>query len=158
MYQVKTSLIFFLVFKASLSISQTKFNTEEKDSSNVYFYSIIKYCELVDSGRLKKQDIYVEKDYLLTDGLPNQINSLTIKYLDKSQIRKFVRKNTQITILKIFPLAVKEEEFSVFIVPFSVTYKKRKLNYINAGNFQASFRYDQTSMGLVFSHTKMNGI
>lgn len=140
------------------SFSQTGFNTESKDSTNIYYYSLIKYCDYLDKLKEKPSIIYVEKNYLFTDGLPTNIRTYEIRYLDQLDIKNHLRGKKEMTLVRIVPLRVKGQDFFVNVIPFGVSYKKNNFSYVNGGGLGVKFEFDKTINGLKFKSSEMGGI
>lgn len=140
------------------SFSQIGFNTESKDSTNIYYYSLIKYCDYLDKQKEKSTIIYVEKNYLFTDNLPNKIRAYEIIYFDKVDIKNHLRGKKGMTLVNIIPLRVKGDDFFVNVIPFGVSYKKKTFSYLNGGGLGVRFEFDKAINGLKFKSSKMDGI
>ncbi len=155
----KTIILTTLLLAFSIkSFSQQGFNTEKKDSSNVYYYSLIKYCDYLDMQKDKARIIYVEKNYLIMNDLPDKIKGHVIKYMDNGDIIDHLKGRESMTLVRIVPLRVKENDFFVNVIPFGVTYKKKNFNYVNGGGLGVKFEFDLKTNGLIFKSSEMGGI
>ena len=140
------------------SYSQTGFNTESKDSTNIYYYSLIKYCDYLDQLQEKPNIIFVEKNYLFAQSLPCSIRSYEIEYLDEVDIRTHLKHRKELTLVRIVPLRVNGSDFFVNVIPFKVSYKKKNFNYINGGGLGVKFEYDKKINGLKYKSSEMGGM
>lgn len=143
-----------LVFSVK-SFSQQGFNTERSDSSNVYYYALIKYCDYLDKQKGRTEAIYVQRNYLITDNLPGKINEHTVIYMDDGEVIKHLRRREAMTLVRIVPLRVKGNDFFVNVIPFDVTYKRKNFNYVNGGGLGVRFEFDPRTRGLVFKSTEI---
>jgi hypothetical protein len=152
---ILTTLLLALYTK---SFSQQGFNTEKQDSSNVYYYSLIQYCDYLDKQKDKTQEIYVEKTELIIDYLPDKINDHAIKYMDNAEVISHIKGHEGMTLVRIVPLKVMGNDFFVNVIPFTVTYKKEKLRFGNSGGLGVKFGFDSKTNGLIFKSSQMSGI
>jgi hypothetical protein len=152
---ILTTLLLAFGFK---SFSQQGFNTEKKDSSNVYYYALIKYCDYLDKQKDKTRIIYVEKNYLITDDFPDKIKDHFIKSMDNGDVINYLKGRESMTLVRIVPLRVKGNDFFVNVIPFGVSYKKKNFNYINGGGLGVKFEFDPKTNGLIFKSSEMGGI
>ncbi len=94
------------------SMAQTPFNTESKDSTNVYHYSLIKYCDYLDKLESRPNIIYIEKNYFITDKLPSNIRGYELRYFNQRDIKNYLKGKDQMTLVRIVPLRVERRTFS----------------------------------------------
>ncbi len=151
-------LMIILLSFCGKSFSQQGFNTEKKDSSNVYHFALIKYCDYLDKIKNETRLIYVENNFLITGNLPNKIKDHVIKYLDKGELKSHLMKHDKITLIRIVPLRVKGNDIFVNVIPFNVTYKKRNFKYVNGGGLGIKFEFDFKTNGLIFKSSEYGGI
>ena len=156
---MKTILLtVFILFFGLKAHSQTSFNTEANDSTNVYHFSLAKYCENLDKSGNKESTVYVEKDYLVTKDLPSRIKSHEIRYYDMTEVKKYLKGKKGMTLVRIIPLRVKTNDFFVNVIPFSVSYKKKNFDFVNGGGLSVKFQFDQGTNGLIYKSAEMGGI
>lgn len=62
------------------------------------------------------------------------------------------------TLVRIVPLRVREDNFFVNVIPFSVSYKKKNFNYVNSGGLGMIYEFDDEINGLKFKSVEMGGI
>ena len=155
----RTIILWSIVILSTVkSFSQNGFNTERKDSTNVYHYSLIKYCDYLDKLKERPSVVYVEENFLITNDLPNKIRGYDLEYLNQLEVRKHLKGKKEMTIVRIVPLRVNGNDFFVNVIPFGVTYKKRNFSYINGGGLGVKFEYDKSIEGLRFKSSEMGGI
>lgn len=153
------TLIILFLTGINTCYSQTIYNTEQKDSTNIYYKSLEVYCQTIDNAGLKDKNVYVEKDHLVTEKLPSEINGLNILYLDGIELRKTIKKaNGKIILVKIIPLRIRKTDFFVNVIPFEVSYKRKNFEYINSGGLSVKYEFNSKLNGLVFKEYKWGGI
>ena len=130
--------------------SQTIFNTESKDSTNIYCFSLKRYCESLGNSNESPAIVYVEENHVVTRGLPANLIGFEIRYLDQTEIKKHLKGKKSITLVSIVSLSVKGNDFFVTVIPFEVSYKKNNFTYINGGGLKVSFEFDERLKGLKF--------
>lgn len=157
--KLRAILLFLLIGGINTSFSQTVYNTEEKDSTNIYFKALKIYCKNINKTPLREIIVYVEKDYLVTEKLPNIIDGLEILYLDGIELKKKIKQNRgKLTLVKIIPLRIKKTEFFINVIPFEVSYKRKHFDYINSGGLTVKYQYNSELNGLTFMDFKWGGI
>lgn len=151
-------LVTVLTLLTVKSFSQNGFNTESKDSTNIYYYSLIKYCDYLDKQKENTNIIYVEKNFLFTDDLPDKIRNYEIKYLDGLDVKNHLKGKKSMRLVRIISLRVKGDDFFVNVIPFGVSYKKKSFKYANGGGLGVKFLFDKTINRLTFKSAEMGGI
>ena len=151
-------LVTLLSFLTVRPFSQTIYNTESKDSTNIYFFSLTKYCADLNKLEDKPAIVYVEEYYSITNDLPNQILTFKIKYVDQIESKNYLKGKKSMTLVRIIPLRVKGNEFFVNVIPFEVSYKKNNFNYVNGGGLKVRFEFDKSMNGLKFKAANWGGI
>lgn len=126
---------------------QKAFNTENADSSNVYFQSLKIICDAYAQNGY--DEVFIEEN-LTTKGLPKNCQGLTIKYINNTTIKKFTGKNKTLLLHRIIPLRLKDGEFFVNIIKFEVSRIKKKYKYANKGGNKLIFEYDCVEECLVY--------
>lgn len=156
----KIKIIFINLFLciSSISTAQNALNTESKDSTNIYYHALTQYCDLVEKNQPNITTIYVEKDNLISEKLPEKIGRFSILYFDFLDIKRYLKKSDKMTLVKIIPLRVKQDDFYVNVIPFSVSYSKKNFNYVNSGGLSAHYRFSKEKSGLIFKFSKFSGI
>jgi len=151
-------LAVFILFVGFKTHSQTSFNTEANDSSNIYLFSLTKYCEYLDNSGNKESTVYVEKDDIFTNDLPNRIKSHEIRYFEMIEVKNYLKGKKGIILVRIIPLRVKANDFFVNVIPFSVSYDKKKFHFINGGGLGVKFQFDQGTNGLIYKSVEIGWI
>ena len=152
---ILVTILFLLTVRP---FSQTIFNTESKDSTNIYSFSLNKYYESLGNLKETTSIVYVEDHYSITKDLPNQIMTFEIKYMDQIECKKYLKGKKNMTLVRILPLQVKGNEFFVNVIPYEVSYKKNNFNYVNGGGLKVMFEFDESMNGLKFKAANWGGI
>jgi|688.fasta_scaffold566956_2 hypothetical protein len=143
-----------------LSCVSNKANCQPKDTTNIYLLSLTEHLEYIK--KLSKDrglnSIYVEKNELTTESLPNQIGGITILYLTPSEIQSKTRGGKQIHLVVIRPVKVEAELLKVGIIDFYVTTKKKNFNYANTGGSTLRFKYSCERNKFELFNKKQGGI
>lgn len=139
---MKSILINFILLFFCLSIKgQSIDNTNNRDSSNIYNQSFIRYIQYLNYNNFKIPDsIFIEEDFKLTDSLMGQLGNTKLIIVRHSDILRLVHKKSK-AIYRLFPLVLKNREFMISLIPFSVTRKGRNLFYSNGGGFRVYYTY-----------------
>ncbi|RIV68838.1 hypothetical protein [Flagellimonas aequoris] len=154
----KFILVFVISFSINIGFSQSTFNTESKDSTNIYFHSLKKMCELFDANSVNNQILYVEEN-LFTDKLPDNILNFQIKYLNEYEIIKTIKdKGGDIMLIRIVSLRIRNGVFFINIIPFQAIYNKGNLELVNSGGMKVEYLFSQELNGLVFEKANFSGI
>jgi len=153
-------LAFVLIFMGSLNgYSQTALDTDGLNNlDNVFLFSLKKYCNSLDS--LNTKVVYVRSNYNIGEKWPTKINTFEIKYLNSEKDhKKAIKENGgRVTIVEISSLEMRNGKFSVDVIPFSATYRKRMIHLVNGGGLRVYFDYDEGKKGLIYKSEKWNGI
>ena len=127
------------------SFGQSATTTESSDSTNLYFQALNSYIKyLVKSGSAERK-LLVEKNNLTTDKLPSRFGQFEIIYLDGIEVRDQLKGKSEMKVIRIVPLRVKDSNFFINIIPFTVRMNKKVVNYINSGGEKVVFKYDSQS-------------
>ncbi len=154
----KLILVFVISFSINIGFSQSTFNTESTDSTNIYFHSLKKMCELFDANSVNNQILYVEEN-LFTDKLPDTILNFQIKYLNESEVIKTIKdKGGDIMLIRIVSLRIRNGVFFINIIPFQAIYNKGNLELVNSGGMKVQYSFSQELNGLVFEKANFSGI
>ena len=152
-------LLFQLILGLTVCFAQTTYNTDSRDSTNIYYNSLLQYAQTIDKTLLIDNTIYVEQNFLITDKLPPNINGLRIEYLDRTNLkRKIHQEDGEITLVRIVPLRISNGDFFVNIIPFSTTYSKNQFWYANGGGLSVIYEYSVDLNGLIFKENKWSWI
>ncbi|SHF83577.1 hypothetical protein SAMN05444377_1235 [Flavobacterium fontis] len=138
--------------------SQTVLDTDELNNlDNVFLYSLKRYCESLDS--LKVKTVFVKDGEHIGQIWPKKIKSFEIKYLGYFDYRKVIRENDgNVTMVGIGPLQYRKGKFYVDVIPFSTTYSKRAVHFSNGGGLTVYFEYDKERKGLIYKTEEWGGI
>jgi len=155
----KNLFILFGILFSNICFAQNVFNTEKSDTTNIYRNALTIYCNAIQKNNGNQKLIYVEPNYLLTDSLPKQINGVEIQYPDYIELKKIIKTNSgHITLIRIIPLRVNNDNFFVSLIPFSTTYKRKKFMLGNGGGLTVYYKFDSQQHGLVYARHKFGGI
>lgn len=152
------TIILLILFGIS-SHSQTVLDTDGLNNpDNVFLYALREYCKTLDPSKIKI--VYVQKDYPIGDSWPKAIEGFKIEYLYTSkEYKKAIKVNGgSITVVGIRSLNLKDGNFYVSVIPFGVSYKKRRINFSNGGGWNIYFDYDFERKGLVYKSKDYIGI
>ena len=154
----KWTLFLIILFNVNLVFSQIIFNTEAKDSTNIYYHSLKKMSELVGNSIADEGVLYVEKS-LFTDRLPDIVLDFKIEYLNHAEIIETIKKRGgRMFLIRIVPLRIWKGTFFVNVIPFDAYYFKKNLELTNSGGLKAEYKFDEQLNGLVFEKADFNGI
>ena len=151
--QVMKKIIIFSI----LTIITIKLMAQE--AKNLYLESLkLHLAYLNDLREEKDSNIYfIEADYKITGDLPQTINGLTVRYLDREEI-KSKGKQSQFHLISVRQLELKQDKIEINIIDFMVDYKKRKFNYSNTGGSKLVFKYDCEKALYILYEKKQGGI
>ncbi|HEX4373547.1 MAG TPA: hypothetical protein VHZ50_09625 [Puia sp.] len=152
----KMILSFLLLIGAAKCSAQEGMDTDGLNNlNNVYLYSLKEYCNSLDSSTVKV--IYVKREDFIGESWPKEIRGFKIIYLET--YKKVIEENGgKITLVGISPLELKEGIFSVGVIPFSASYKKKVLYLTNGGGLSVIFQYDAEKKGLLYKSKKWSGL
>ena len=153
------SILLLVVFGLN-SYSQKVLDTDGlNNTDNVFLYALKEYCKTISQSANKV--VYVEKNSNtpIGDSWPKKIEGLKIEYLYTQKEYKNALKsnNGKIAVVGIRPLNFKDGNFYVSLITFRVSYKKRKINFINGGGWNIYFDYDPVKKGLVYKSKENYG-
>lgn len=156
MKKITTTLI--LAAATIFTYGQTATNTESADTSNIYHQALRIYVNNMDAKRGEVATLLVEKNYLFTDALPKQIGKYKIDYLDGYEVNEKLRRESQITLIRIIPLRLDKGVFFINIIPFTVKKEKRNLRYLNSGGDGIIFEFDCNTKAFYFKEIMRGNI
>jgi len=139
--------------------SQTVLDTDGLNNpDNAFLYALREYCKTLDPAITKI--VYVEKEHFIGDSWPEEIDGFQIEYLDtKEKYKRAIKKNKgSIIAVGIRPLNFRDGNFYVSVIPFLVTYEKRKIVFSNGGGWNIYFDYDPEKKGLIYKSKQNFGI
>lgn len=131
------------VMSSVFAFGQTATNTEAADSSNVYHLALKIYVQNLGQPSPEQTILFIEKNYLFTDPLPQQVGGYKIEYLDGYELNEKLKAKRAITVIRIIPLRLKKGLFFVNIIPFTVEKESRRnVRYTNSGGEGIIFDFD----------------
>jgi hypothetical protein len=147
-------LVALLVFGHLRGIAQPALDTDGLNHlENVYWYALKSYCATLDSST---NVVYVQKEAFVGSMWPTQYQNHAIQYLyEPKEYRKAIKKQGRAAIIVgIRPLQLQNGSFSVSVIPFGVSYSRRKLRFVNGGGWIVYFEYDPVKKGLVYQSSR----
>jgi len=109
--------------------------------------------------RTDYRHMIVEKDSLLTDGLPAQFDNHSVEYLDhEGLVERYRRLGKSYLTLVIRPIQNEGPKLKVAVVGYWVSYKKHRLALGLSDWSDVEFRYDCDQQQFVVSSVKLGGI
>ncbi len=142
---MKKILITVFIACSLVTNSQTADNTESRDNQDVYFQSLKKY--LIENKT--SEIVYVELNSFTTNGLPENINGISIKYIGGRDIKKKAKKEKEFTLHRVIPLRMEDGIFFVNVIPYRVQCKGKTLDLKNMGGQKINFTYDCVNMKFI---------
>lgn len=129
-----------LLLTSCLAFGRIADNTELKDTNNIYYKAFHAYCSRSPSAA--PETLLVEKDSITAKRIPRRIGVFRIEILSEFEIRKRLKKENALTIIKMSPLSKERGRFFIYIIPFRVESTPTGLNYINSGGTAVEFSYN----------------
>ncbi len=120
------------------------------DSTDIYRYSLEKFCNHVIKYYPNVKTINLEYSPLITDVLPNKVNGLEIKTLDRTEIQKMTKGHKQLFVVRITPLRSKGNMFYIVILPLIAHIENKKLMFMNQGGMKVSYKLNIDSKEFEF--------
>ena len=101
----------------------------------------------------------VQKNPIITEGLPTAFENHSIEYLDDQELVDHYRKlNNSFEILKIGPMRNEGTVLKIVISTYWFSYKKRRLLFGYSDWSDVEFRYDCEHDAFVINSVKLGGI
>lgn len=150
------SIVLFLFLTLSLD-AQLFFNTDNRDSSNVYYFSLMQYCKYLKILRVSSdEEVFVEKNYLFTDKLPAELLGFQITYVSIDQLQNLLKlkKSKELTFVRIVPIQIEGANIVINVIPFSAKSEKKKIQLINSGGLGIYFEFDCKNGIIKYKTTK----
>lgn len=145
---MKNSFFYSILFLLSLPIyGQGSFNTEQNDTTNVYYFVLNEVCK--QYAKYGHDTLFIQKDDTNALVLPVSSNNVVIKYLDVEEIFRLTTKHKSIELLRVVPLKFEKNGFFIDVVSFKASRKRKSLFYGNQGGTSFHFRYE-CDKGLVY--------
>jgi hypothetical protein len=148
---MKPIVLLLFVFVGFSLNAQVASNTESKDSTNIYFQSVEILCNNLHN---KFETLFIEQNSLTTNSLPSKISEHEIKIIDITELKKLVKQNKDIEVVRIIPLRVRAGEFFVNIIYFSVKIERKQIIFTNKGGYSIVFEYDTNTNSFIFKDIK----
>jgi len=153
----RTLLFFYGILFTNICLGQTVFNTEKNDETNMYRNALTIYCNSLDISKIKI--VYVEPNYLITNNLPRKLDDIEIQYPNLNELKKLIKANGgHLTLVRIIPLNVNQNDFFINVIPFYTTYKKNNFKLGNGAGLSVHYKFDTNLNGLTYEKHKFSGI
>lgn len=134
-------LILILTF-ATFSVKGQISNQLTSSNSDIYIYSLKKYIEISGRSLNNRKQIFMKSDAFNSHILPNKINDVEIVKLNNKELKKLIKKKKIEYLTSINPVTSKKDTFSVSIVNYKVSYKRRIFHYVNEGGINFNYLID----------------
>jgi hypothetical protein len=109
--------------------------------------------------RTDYRHMIVEKDPLITDGLPAEFDNHSVEYLDhEGLVARYGKLGKEYAVLVIRPIQNEGPTLKVAVVVHWVSYKKHRLMLGLSDWSNVEFRYDCDQQQFVVSSVKLGGI
>jgi hypothetical protein len=151
-FTMKFSLTILSLVIALNLFAQTAGNTNRFNEGNIYYQTLTQYLSYLKSDRnLTYDTLYIEDNFRLTDSLLLQSGQTKFIILNSEDILQILKTKRNFLIHHLFPLEFENGDFSVSLVPFSVTKGKKgnKVNYINSGSNRIVFKFDNGKFNFI---------
>ncbi len=101
----------------------------------------------------------VQKDQIITDGLPTAFQDHSVEYLDDQElIGRYRKLNNSFEILKISPMRNEGTVLKIVVSTYWFSYKKHRLEFAYSDWSDVQFRYDCEQGAFVIASVKLGGI
>jgi hypothetical protein len=157
--------VFCIFFYSAAFPEKGKIGLDSVDSTNIYYRSLKLHLDYFEKSLGNRPlpasgywDINIQVPAQLTGQLPGRIGNFRISYLDKNEVRANTKKHKSMYLICMEPVIVEDNLRTVGIVNFTMTFRKRKLNYGNGGGTRAKFRYDDSRNSFELVELRQGGI
>lgn len=155
---MKTVISILIVLLSAVRLdAQSTFNTDKHDSTNVYYFSLIKYCEYLQKSNISQDEtVIIEYNYLFSDILPSELLGYHITYvsIDKLKVILKYSKNKEVTFVRIIPIQLEGSDLVINVIPFAAKYDNKQIEFINSGGIGIYFEFDCNKRNFRFKTTK----
>jgi hypothetical protein len=162
------AIVIFFVISGPTAISQTA-NPAKDDLYSLALQKSILQMEkewghlgheaLEEGVPTDYRHMIVQKDPIITDGLPTEFEKHSIEYLDDQElIDRYHKLNNSFEILKIGPIGNKGTVLKVVVSTYWFSYKKHRLQFAYSDWSTVEFRYDCAKGLFVITAVKLGGI
>lgn len=138
-------ITFLLTIYFGTSTGQIINNTHRFDTSNIYNNAISKYLD--EYKKIKKYSLdvmFIEENREITDSILLLIDDTKIKVLKHDKLSDTLKKVKGLLVHKISNLNYVNNEFFVFVTPYSCTYNNKKdyNSWTYSGSFKFVYKYE----------------
>jgi hypothetical protein len=101
----------------------------------------------------------VQKDQIITDGLPTAFQNHSVEFLDDQElIGRYRKLNNSFEILKISPIRNEGAVLKIVVSTYWFSYKKHRLEFAYSDWSDVHFRYDCEQGAFVIASVELGGI
>ncbi len=160
-----TTMFIYLIASCALGQNEDakSEHSEMTETDSLYFIALNKYIVEIDSFYNKyssvKQPkiIYLQyKDYL--SNIPDSINGCKIQPIGLGNSKKYFRENdNNLRLVKIFPLTLKDGQFTITVIPYFAVLKRRKHLHLSLSDWTIIF-FEFKDGHLIYQKTENGGI
>jgi len=133
---LRISILLFFLCGYLESSSQTLFIDDNVASTSELYTAIVTQLIIGSEQRFTTEDFLIEKPKWLDIELPNEIDTVVLKYVDRGQLKKMTSGKNTVLLHRLIPVRLDSEGFFVSIVFFEVSRKGKKFNYVNQGGLR----------------------
>ena len=146
-----------IIILSILTILTLKLMAQE--AKDLYLESLkLHLSYLNDLNKGEDQNIYfIEAESNITSNLPQIINGINVKYLNRDEIKR-KGKQSKFHLIAIRQLELNQDKIEINIIDFKVEYKKRNCNYSNTGGSKFVFKYDCEKLHYILYEKEQGGI
>jgi len=153
-----TRILTILLFLSTTTFGQLT-STERRGEHNIYNDAISRYLKRVTSiDKIKIDTLYLENNQVITDSLESAINATCLKVVDFPEIRNILSQEASVIVYKLFPLQFDKGQFSISIIPYSVTKTNTELNFAYSGGCRIIYFFDSKNHSFSFTRIECWGI
>ena len=140
----------FILLTGSLN-AQVATNTEQKDSSNIYYQSFKIFCEKKSE---KTGELLLEENNFITKSIPTECCGQKIKIINAIELKEILKTDKQLELIRIVPLRVNSGDFFVNVIVFKVFAKRKQLDFVNIGGVSVVYNYDNNSKSFIYKEIR----
>jgi hypothetical protein len=157
--------VFWIFFYPAAFSEKGKHGLDPVDTTNIYYRSLKLHLDYIEKNLADQPlpasgfwDVNMQVPAQLAGQLPERVGNFRISYLDKKEILASTKKHKSIYLIWMQPVVVEDNLQTIGIVNFSMTFRKRKLNYGNGGGTRVKFRYDNSRNSFELVELRQGGI
>lgn len=122
-------LIILVLLFPTITFGQNINSTEQRGQRNIYNDAIKHYLfHITNVDKIKPDSLLIEKNEVITDSLRTNIKEIFLHVVDWTVINNKLDIEMSLILYKLFPLQFDKGQFSISIIPYSVTKKSNEVN------------------------------